>query len=255
VSAIPFTAYDIFAYLSSGFFVIASADLAFPGNWIVNAQLSAIRGVVWIVVAYITGHVIAQISATLLEKQFVAHHLHPPEESLFDTRTTTRWRLLFPGYFEAMPEEIRDLVRERAKAEAEIGTVGRGLFYYCDAKARKEPAAATHLTIFLGMYGFARNVCVAAIVGSGLLFVGALTHPVKQPVDHEQVGYHTKYWLAGAALVTAGFLLYRYLKFLRIYALEVFTAYAALDPLSSHGRNESGSVPQCVAPRDPSGCI
>ena len=71
MSAIPFTAYDIFAYLSSGFFVIASADLALPGNWLVNAQLSVIQGVVWIAVAYITGHVMAQISSTLLEKGLV----------------------------------------------------------------------------------------------------------------------------------------------------------------------------------------
>ena len=79
MSAIPFNAYDVFAYLSSGFFVIASADLALPGNWVVNAKLSAIQGVVWIVVAYITGHVMAQISANLLEKGLVKHVLHAPQ--------------------------------------------------------------------------------------------------------------------------------------------------------------------------------
>jgi len=221
VSAIPFNAYDVFAYLSSGFFVIASADLALPGNWVVNAKLSAIQGVVWIVVAYITGHVMAQISANLLEKGLVKHVLHAPEDSLF-AKPGGKLRGLFPGYFESMPREIRLLVLRRAKAEAGIRRVGRALFVYCDAKARKESAAATHLTIFLGMYGFARNVCVAALVSTGVFIVGIIGY---------DADLQTTVFLACATFVVAGFLLYRYLKFLRVYALEVFTAYAALDPL------------------------
>ena len=223
MSSIPFTAYDIFAYLSSGFFVIASADLALPGNWIVNAKLSVIQGVVWIVVAYITGHVIAQLSALLLEKRLVARYLCTPEQSLFDTKKG-RYRRLFPGYFEPMSEEIRNLVLRRATKEAGIREPGRGLFYYCDAKARKEPAAASHLTIFLGMYGFARNVCLAAVVSTGVFMVGFFLYDADR---------QTKGLLACATFVAAGFLLYRYLKFLRVYALEVFTAYAALDPLET----------------------
>ncbi|TML20372.1 MAG: hypothetical protein E6G32_09940 [Actinobacteria bacterium] len=219
MSAIPFTAYDIFAYLSSGFFVIASADLALPGNWLVNAQLSVIQGVVWIAVAYITGHVMAQISSTLLEKGLVKRILGTPEVALFGE---SRRRRLFPGYFETLPERIAERVRERAAAEAEIYTVGRDLFYFCDAKARKEPSATTHLTIFLGMYGFARNVCVAALVSTGVFLVGLFFYHAPR---------ETTIFLACASFVTAGFLLYRYLKFLRVYALEVFTAYAALDPL------------------------
>ena len=222
MSAIPFNAYDVFAYLSSGFFVIASADLALPGNWVVNAKLSAIQGVVWIVVAYITGHVMAQISANLLEKGLVKHILHPPEDSLF-AKPGGKLRGLFPGYFESMPREIRLLVLRRAKAEAGIRRVGRALFV-CDAKARKESAAATHLTIFLGMYGFARNVCVAALVSTGVFIVGIIGY---------DADLQTTVFLACATFVVAGFLLYRYLKFLRVYALEVFTAYAALDPLQT----------------------
>jgi hypothetical protein len=36
--------------------------------------------------------------------------------------------------------------------------------------------------------------------------------------------------LAGSAAVIAIFLLYRYLKFFRVYALEMFCAYAASYP-------------------------
>jgi hypothetical protein len=85
VKRIPFTAYDIFAYLSSGFFVIGAADYAFPGEWLLDAELDTAHVILWIVVAYVLGHMIAQISATVLEKGLVKHVLGYPTSVLFRT--------------------------------------------------------------------------------------------------------------------------------------------------------------------------
>ena len=222
MKGIPFTAYDVFAYLSSGFFVIGAADYAFPGKWLLDASLNTAHVFLWIVVAYVLGHAIAQVSATVLEKGLVKRGLGYPTTALFGTAgSALKW--LFPGYFEPLPGQIRDLVRKNAETDAGI-TDDSALFMYCDARGKKDEETAAVLTVFLSMYGFARNVCVAAAVAAVLLLAGAIAH-------HEN--WETKAWLAGGAAVIAVFLLYRYLKFFRVYALEMFSAYAAGYPAST----------------------
>jgi hypothetical protein len=183
----------------------------------------------WIIIAYVLGHVSGQISSTLLEKGLVKRGLGYPSSVLFrnearDARDLTPWqkrlKWLFPGYFEPLPKEICDIVRKNVKKNAGIARHS-ARFMYCDARVKRNDLTAAALTIFLGLYGFARNVCIASAAAAGLLVVGAIAH-------HEN--WDLKLWLAGAAVVIAVFLLYRYLKFLRVYALEMFSAYAASYP-------------------------
>ena len=221
MKGIPFTTYDIFAYLSAGFFLIGAADYAFPGEWLLDADLSTAQVFAWIIVAYVIGHVSGQISSTLLEKRLVKHHLGYPTNALFGTSNVPiQLRELFPGYFERMPKQIRELVKTIAEDDAGI-TEEDALFYYCDARVKKNDQVASDLAVFLGLYGFARNVCIAAAASVILLVAGAVA-------NHDDWGF--KLLLAGGAAVTAIFLLYRYLKFFRVYALEMFCAYAASYP-------------------------
>ena len=241
MKGIPFTAYDIFAYLSSGFFVIGAADYAFPGTWLIDAKLNTAHVFLWIVVAYVLGHMIAQISATILEKGLVKHVLGYPTSVLFRTpqekKTETRrqrllrlfnqeeWhvRRFFPGYSEPLPPQVCDLVRKTVDKDGVDITDHAALFMYCDARVKTDEETGALLTIFLGLYGFARNVCISATLAAVLLLAGAVLH-------HEN--WETKLWLSAGAAAIAVFLLYRYLKFFRVYALEVFSAYAALYPVS-----------------------
>jgi hypothetical protein len=112
-------------------------------------------------------------------------------------------------------------VRKTVKKDGVDITDHAALFMYCDARVKTDEETGALLTIFLGLYGFARNVCISATVAAGLLLAGAITH-------HEN--WETKLWLSGVAAVIAVFLLNRYLKFLRVYALEMFSAYAAMFP-------------------------
>jgi hypothetical protein len=220
VPSIPFTAYDVFTYLSSGFVVIGAADFAFPGNWILDAELSVVQGFVTIVVAYVLGHVIAAVSAPILERGFAERMLGDREEVLFcraEPSKRERFGAFFPGYFKPLPNEIRTLVLDRARREAQIASVGNALFLFCDAKVRQKPEASPVLANFLNVYGFARNACFASVIAAVLLVVGAIT-------DH--TNWETKAWLAGAAIAVAPWLLYRFLKFFRLYAREVFLFYA-----------------------------
>ena len=221
-SSIPFTAYDIFAYLASGFFVIAAADFAFDGNWLLGEDITLIEGFVWVAIAYIVGHVVSAVSATLLQVLFVERALGHRAEVLLresDASTTpkTRWReRAFPGYFDPLPSEIQTRVLAQAK-EAGIGSRGEGLFLYCDAQMRQRPAVAPVLSNFLNVYAFARNACLACLVAAVLLVVGAIW----PGTDTE-----TKLGLSGAALLAAVGLLYRYLRFFRLYARDVFLFFA-----------------------------
>ncbi len=223
--SIPFTAYDIFAYLSSGFVVIGAADFAFPGTWILNAELSVIEGLMWIVVAYVLGHVISAVSAPILEQRFAERILGYRQDVLFDPQEGCassgsekgRWfKRFFPGYFNRLPKEIQMRVLARVKEEAEITSVGTALFLYCDARVRQKPEAAPVLATYLNIYGFARNACFASVIGAMLLVIGAIRY---------ETNAETKAWLAVAAIGAAVGLLYRYLKFFRLYAREVFLFY------------------------------
>jgi hypothetical protein len=225
VPSIPFTAYDIFAYLSSGFVVIGAADFAFPGTWILNAELSVIEGLMWIVVAYVLGHVISAVSAPILEQRFAERILGYRQDVLFDPQEGCassgsekgRWfKRFFPGYFNRLPKEIQMRVLARVKEEAEITSVGTALFLYCDARVRQKPEAAPVLATYLNIYGFARNACFASVIGAMLLVIGAIRY---------ETNAETKAWLAVAAIGAAVGLLYRYLKFFRLYAREVFLFY------------------------------
>jgi hypothetical protein len=218
--SIPFTAYDFFAYLSAGFVVIGAADFAFSTDWILNTDLSFIEGLVWVVLAYVLGHVISALSAPILEQRFAEGMLGPREDVLFGLVEGERNGLrhkLFPGYFHALPRRIQELVLKRARAETNLVKPGRALFMYCDAHTRQRPETAPILTVFLNISGFARNTSLAAALGAVLLGIGALT-------DATDRG--TKALLALAAVIAAIGLLYRYLKFFRLYAREAFLFYA-----------------------------
>ncbi|MGH3044002.1 MAG: hypothetical protein ACRDM2_04680 [Gaiellaceae bacterium] len=222
--SIPFTAYDFFAYLSAGFVVIGAADFAFSTGWILDADLTFIEGLVWVVLAYVLGHVISALSAPVLEQRFAEGRLGPREEVLFGLPEGKRKGLrykLFPGYFHALPDEIREMVLERARKETKLEKPGRALFMYCDAHTRQRKETAPILAIFLNISGFARNTCLAAVFAATLLGIGALT-------DDADRG--TKALLALAAVAAAIGLLYRYLKFFRLYAREAFLFYAIQEP-------------------------
>jgi hypothetical protein len=218
--SIPFTAYDFFAYLSAGFVVIGAADFAFSTDWILNTDLTFIEGLVWVVLAYVLGHVISALSAPILEQWFAEGMLGPREDVLFGLIEGERnglRRKLFPGYFHPLPKKIQESVLKRARAETNLEKPGRALFMYCDAHTRQRPETAPILAIFLNISGFARNTCLAAILGAVLLGIGA----VADDADSD-----AKALLALAALSAAIGLLYRYLKFFRLYAREAFLFYA-----------------------------
>lgn len=221
MSRIPFTLYDFFGCLSAGFVLLAAGDYAFDRRWLLNDQLGLVGGIFWVVAAYITGHIVANMAGWALETKFVRQVILSPEETLFSTTKPTGWRRLFPGHHRALPRETRERIMDKADRSAGIKEPGRALFFHCLAIVQHDQGTRERLETFLNLYGFCRNVCLALLIGTGLLIIGTVSDSWRM----SGVGEHI-WWAIPASLVAAIGMLYRYLKFFQDYTVEVFRSYA-----------------------------
>jgi hypothetical protein len=230
VSRIPFGVYDFFGYLASGFLVLAALDLVFTGGSVLKSDMQLLPGLFWLIVAYVTGHLVASISSFLLERVLVQRVLGRPHQVLFELHARRKWSRLFPGYYEALPQETRERVLKKANQRAGITQPGPGLFFHCFAFVRGDEDARARLDSFLSVYGFSRNVATAAAIAV-LALAGDLMSMDSVEVALRSVEFR---WAVAAAVAAVG-LLYRYLKFFRLYSVEVFVRYAELEPSASTG--------------------
>lgn len=216
---LPFSVYDFFGYMACGFALMAGLAAAFVGDDRWQKSPNAVVALVLVVAAYSVGHVIANIAGFVLEAKLVGSVLGPPSSVLFHETGASGWRRIFPGYHRALPLELRKRILDSARSSG-IQRPGVALFFHCFATVKSDERTMLRLDTFLNLYGFARNMCVALVCVSIVLTVGSLigtaqTGPLVPP----------GWWAAGTAAAAIG-LLYRYLKFFRHYAVEVFITYA-----------------------------
>lgn len=216
---LPFTVYDFFAYLASGcvllWFVTYAFDLRFVG-----ASQSTLLLLQWIVAAYVAGHAVAHLSSAVIEATVVRRWLGRSEATLF-CETTGRARRWFPGFFTPLPRSVCDRVLARAAA-AKITEPGEGLFYHCFAVVKKDAVAFGRMNTFLNLYGFARNISMACLLGVVMLALGGL-----RPFLHGEAPSYGKQLLILPSLLLALIMFYRYLKFFRHYSLEMYVTFAS----------------------------
>jgi hypothetical protein len=194
---------------------------AFVGDDELNKSPGVIVAILLVVIAYIAGHVVANVAGFLLEQKFVAELLGRPTKHLFGGGGG-RFRAQFPGYYRELPAATRARVLERAHANAGISDPGEALFFHCHARVKNEQSVMDRLNTFLNLYGFCRNACMALAIVTLCLVAGVI-------VGSAETGAIEPLWWAAAALTGAVGMLYRYLKFLRQYAVELYTSYAELD--------------------------
>jgi hypothetical protein len=213
----PFTSYDFWAYLAAGFLLLGPADFVFGTN-----LLSSDKDWSWFQIgvavssAYVAGQLIASLSATVLERGLVGKVLGYPRNILFGKTKTWGWvRWCLSGYYTALPEATQRAAMEKGKAVG-VDAPGESLFWPAFNAARERPKVMERLESFLNQYGFARNIATVAFLDA-LLFAWSYKFHDGPPL-HGNLG-----WLA---LVVAVGMTLRYLKFYRLYANEVFTAYA-----------------------------
>jgi hypothetical protein len=210
---LPFSAYDLFGYLAAGFVVLAGVDYAARTQFLLTKEVPVLLGVLLVLLAYAIGHAIAQVASLLFERLLVYRMLGSITPLLLGVGPIRFLHRLFPGYVRPLPLGTRNRVLEKAKSKGLDPTPDESLFYHCLAVVRRDQAVLGRLNTFLALYGFARNVSMALFLTAPLL----LLSPIPSP---------TARLLVVGVFLLAVILLYRYLKFFRHYAVEVYTTYA-----------------------------
>lgn len=216
MNKIPFSLYDFFGILASGFVVVSAFDFAFCFDWL--SATSVPPGIVLLAVllAYVTGHAVAHISSVVIEHFFLRRVLGPPEEHMFaQERPATRWRFLFPGNYAPLPRETQERIKYKAKA-AGLETTGGALFLHCHAIVKRDQASSERLNTFLYLYGFCRNLSMGLMISAAIVVIGVPS-------------VEARLSLASLCLVGAYILFLRYLKFFRHYTQEVLVSYGESD--------------------------
>ena len=221
---IPFSVYDFFAYLATGFVLLCAADYAFDGGWLQKKDVPPGMIGFFVVGGYILGHAVANVSSYFIEHKFLRGFLKSPEETLFKANAEGFWSYIFPIFYKPFPTETQQRVLAKARA-AGLDQPGRALFFHCFSIVKREKSTSERLATFLNIYGFCRNVCMASLIAATMLLYTALWHGDRTAGTGPD---HAKLIWAGIALLVAIVLLYRYLKFFKHYTQEVFRDYAEL---------------------------
>lgn len=119
-------------------------------------------------------------------------------------------------YYRTLPKETTRRLLERAKRSGFDGA-GEALFLHVFGLLKQRPEVLNRLDQFRNLYGFSRNVAMSLVFVTIVLAAG--------PTDGRTA---PSAWWSGVALLGAIVLLYRYLKFFRLYSAELFVTYAEL---------------------------
>lgn len=212
----PFTSYDFWAYLASGFLLLGGLDYVFATNLLAQKDWSWFHIGVAVTCAYVTGQLVASLSSTLFERGLVGKVLGFPRDVLFEkTSVSPALKRCLPGYYTALPKTTREAALAKGRA-AGVNEPGEGLFWPAFNSAKANAKVMERLDSFLNQYGFARNIALVSFIDAALLcwsynWKGA-------PPLHGNLA-----WLA---LIAGCGMTLRYLKFFRLYSVEVFTSYA-----------------------------
>lgn len=212
----PFSAYDLFAHVASGATILFAGAVA-TGVDVAGPQ-SAVQISMLSIAAYTLGHVVAQIASLILEGVVVKRLLGSPEVRLLRPRKSLAAQL-FPGYFTVLPEDTRMALTRRLELESAPTEPGREMFLHCWARVRNDADASERLDSFLNLYGFCRNMALAAAVSALLVALATSS-------DNLDTGVGP--WIAATLGLMAVVLIYRYLKYFRLYTQEVFIRFSSI---------------------------
>ena len=171
---LPFSIYDFFAYLASGFVLLIAIDYSFDGGWLLRKDIGIVVGAFWVMFAYVVGHIIANIAGFFIETNIVQDKLRAPHTNLFVDHNNPFCIKLFPGFYTRLPQEICERVINKANSKASINSPGKALFFHCIPIVRRDASSLDRMESFLNLYGFCRNICMASILAVPILSAGII---------------------------------------------------------------------------------
>ena len=218
MNKLPFDPYDFFGYLASGLLILVGMDIVLGFPAILGREFKVVDSAILIIAIYVTGQIIATPAKALLEDGLVGKVLGRPNVNLFQEKKPRIRGLIFPGFYLSLPTQTRMKILSKAKNEGVEG-IGEDLFLHVrySQAVVQDQKLGEKLNSFINKYGFSRNLSFSAL----LVGIGCLIKMVLSPGSDTDL---RNYGIT--ALITAIFLLYRYLKFFRQYSYEMFNTYA-----------------------------
>lgn len=238
---LPFTLYDFFGYLLPGIVfwmtIILSLDATRISYSFLNSDtplnllekliiFSQFEGILktypWFIsatsllVAYISGHLIASISSLIGERFFVEFILGYPAHILFNEQKTGFWPFLIRKYFRPYSEDFKNKFQERFKSKFDLNNPTSSDYFWLSFEyvAQNCPNAFARSMHFLNLYGFNRNISYAFLLSAlfSLFILTSRNYPIPCLVPFILLlGSVPFYW--------------NYLKLLRRLNDEVFRAF------------------------------
>lgn len=229
-----FSDYDVFAYIASGLGALVVWDIVFSTHYVLGAEWTVAGGALTIAAAYIVGQILAAPSGWLIERQFVHYVLFRPSVILMDSRELGWRRFLkktvLQDYYNPLDAGLRRKVHERAAAERGAEVAGEAVFWCAFPVAKKDVNAYARMDGFLKLYGFCRNMAFVGLAGACVIAIDTVVAWARQGwTDRIDQQFQ---WVLLALLIGLG-MLHRYLKFFRLYNVEVFVAYCEGAPTGS----------------------
>lgn len=219
--------FDVFAYLATGLAAMAAWDEVFGTTWVIGANWNVAQAVITIPIGYVLGHIIAGPAGYLIERKLVPRLFGEPKRILFGEshRGIHGWlqRNVLMEYYTPLDPGMRQRIITRAEHEHKPVKEAESLYWTAYAVAKRDEQTYRRMEIFIRLYSFCRNIAFTAAMAMTGFLAAALWLWWRQGWS-EMVG--AKLWLALFAAMVALGMLIRYLKFFRLYTVEVFVAYS-----------------------------
>jgi len=215
MTKLPFSVYDFFGYVFSGFIIVASVDFATGASILLRPDMPVHYGLLLTGLAYLVGHVVAIPSSIILEKFLIGRVFGRPSAHMLEEKKKGLLPFLFPVFYTPFPSKTREAILNKAKSQGH-DTPGEDLFYLAFSKVKDLEKPAIRINNFLNLYGFSRNVSFAFFISFWIFAI---------------VGYPCKTFCfpaVGALAMSCGMFL-RYLKFYYLYSKEIYLTYLNLE--------------------------
>jgi hypothetical protein len=222
-----FSDYDVFGYLVAGIVTIALYDITVGTNFVLKDSWSIPAAVSIVIAGYVLGHIVSGLAAGIIDRGIVRGLLGTPANLLM--RPSTRksgWikRAVLGDFLMPLNPSLRDRVLNRAgMSEHEGAKLGAGedLFWRAWPVIKREPIPYSRAESFLKLYGFCRSMSLISFIAALIFLTKACTGWYPLQISPQ------KYLLWGFIGAVVAFVMFRrYLRFFRLYGVEVFSTFA-----------------------------
>ncbi|WP_125178739.1 hypothetical protein [Leptospira harrisiae] len=169
-----------------------------------------------LLVAYISGHLIASISSLIGERIFVEYILGYPAEILFKEQRKGFWPCLIRKYFRPYSEDFKNKFQESFETKFKLNNPTASDYFWLSFEyvAQNCPNAFARSMHFLNLYGFNRNISYSFLLSAlfSIIILNYRNYPIPCFIPIVlMLGSVPFYW--------------NYLKLLRRLNDEVFRAF------------------------------